>query len=89
MAVDVSHRAVLPPIVNEFGSEDIADAQRLAVLKHFFINHGEAVALLDIEYEVDVVLKNVGQIEGNAITEPGRVGGLEQRVLNAGTGGGV
>ena len=46
-------------------------AARYAVLEHFFVDHGEAVARLDVEHEVDVVLENVGEFERDAVGELG------------------
>ena len=41
----------------------------LAVLEHFLVDHGEAIARLDVEHEVDVVLKDLGEFEGDAVVE--------------------
>ena len=50
--------------------------------KHFFVDDGEAIARLDVEHEVDVVLEDLGEIEGDAIGEFGVGSRLEQRVLD-------
>ena len=80
--IDVAHGAVLAPIIDEFRGENIADAKRFAVLKNLFVYDGEAIARLNVEYEIDVVLKDLGEVERDAIGEL-RIGRrLEQRILN-------
>ena len=61
-----------------FDGEDVADTQRYTVLIHFFVDHGEAIARLDVEHEVDVVLKDLGELEGDPFVEIGIGHGLEQ-----------
>src|SRR5262245_55139927 len=84
--IDVADRAVLAPLVDELGCEDVAGAQWFAVLEHILIDDGESIAGLDIEYEVDVVLEDLRELERDAVVEIGIRGRLEQRVLDGGAG---
>jgi hypothetical protein len=67
LRVDVANRAIFAAVIDELGRQNVADAQRHAILKNFLVHHRKAVARLDIEHEIDVVLENLRQVESNAI----------------------
>ena len=85
--IDVTHGAVFAAVIDEFRGENVADAQRYAVLENFFVYDGEAIAGLDVEHEVDVVLENLGEIESDAVGEFCVGRRLEQGVLDGRAGG--
>ena len=68
-------------------SKDVSAAQRHAILREFFVDHGETVAGLDVEHEVDVVLEDLGQLERDSLGQFGIGGGLEQRAVDGRTRG--
>ena len=80
--IDVTHRAIFAAFVDEFRGEDVAGAQRHAVLENFFVDDGEAIARLDVEHEVDVVLEDFREIEGDAIGKLRVRGCLEQGAVD-------
>ena len=82
LVVDVAHGAVFTALVDELGRQDVAGTQALAILEHFLVDHREAIARLDVEHEVDVVLKDLGEFECDALVEVGIGRRLEQRTVD-------
>ena len=60
-----------------------------AVLENFFVDDGEAIARLDVEHEVDVVLENFGEIERDAIARVCASAAAWKRELLNGRAGGA
>ena len=86
LLIDISDRAVFATVIHEFCGENVSCAQKGAVLEDFFIDHGEPVFRLDIEHEVDVVLKDVREFNRDAIVDFGVRGRLEQRAVDCRAG---
>ena len=63
----VTHSSIFTSVVHELRREDIADAQGHAILENFLVDDRETIARLDVEHEIDVVLKNLGEIESDAV----------------------
>ena len=78
----VADRAIHLAVIDEFGSQDFAVAQILAVLVDLFVNRREMVAGADIEHEIDVPGKNIGEFERHRLGDRGALGSLKQRGID-------
>jgi hypothetical protein len=68
----------LPPI-DELGSQYLAVMKVLAVLVDLLVHGREAVALADVEHEVDIPGEDIGELQRHVVRDIGRFGGLKQR----------
>ena len=80
--IDVAHRAISPPGVDELDRENVAVADVFTVLAHGVVRHDERIAGLDIEHEVDVPGEDLRKLHRRCVRESGFVGCLEQRILD-------
>ena len=84
----VAHGAVGLALVGEFGGDDAAFAQVATVAVELLVEDAEAVALADVQGEVDVPAEDLRQFHGQAVGKTGLLRGLEQGAADGGAGGG-
>ncbi len=69
-------------LVDEGRGQDLALPQKLAFAVEFFVHQHEAIALADVEHEIDVPAKDIGQFHDHGVAEPGLLAGDEQRGID-------
>ena len=65
-------------LIHEFHGENVAFAQGFAILADLLVGDAKAIAGLDVEHEVDIPLKNVGDTQRRVVTQTGVGCRLEQ-----------
>ena len=81
-----THRAIDLAVVHELGRQHLAIAKILSVLEDLFVHGREAVALADVEHEVDVPGKDIGELQCHRVGDVGRTRRLKQRRIDGGPG---
>lgn len=82
----VTNRRIGLATVGEAGSQDIAGTYALTFHSLLFINDLEAVALADVEREIDVISEDIGQIHRQVVAEAGALGCEEQAAIDLAAG---
>jgi hypothetical protein len=66
-------------LVDEGGGENLAFAQESTIAVNLFVHQQEAIALANVQHEVDVPAKDVGELHDHRVAQPGLFAGHEQR----------
>src|SRR5690606_33651353 len=86
LLVDVADSCEGLATVGEARGENFPAAYLLAIDHFLFVDHLELVTFTDVEGEVDVVAKDVGQIHGQVMGQTGAFGRQEQGAVDHATG---
>src|SRR5690554_150888 len=84
VTIGIAHSAKLAPLVGELGRQNSTGANLLSVQKFLFEKKAEVVAFANIQSEIHVPAKNIGQLHNQGVVHAYRLPGDKERAVNSG-----